>query len=482
MPCTMLWLNTGFRLSDNPALAVAIARGNPVAPVFIWPFEGEGNWPMGSASRVWMEGTLACLRESLRTRGSELIIRHRPCLAALDDLAAELGADALYFNWRYEPAARCAGEQACTYFKQRGFEVRGFNASLLAEPSELLNKQGKPYQVFTPYWRAFMQRMHVPPPIPAPECIPPPPVWPDSEPLEALSLRPKIPWDASIREAWTPGEAAAQRQLDAWCAGAMEKYAQTRDFPGDDGVSRLSPYLHFGEISPKQIWHAIMERTAGMPPHAHASAEAFLRQLAWREFAHYVLYHFPDTPAEPLRPEFAHFPWRDDREALDAWRAGHTGFPLIDAGMRELWATGWMHNRVRMITASFFTKDLLLPWQSGARWFWDTLVDADLANNSFGWQWAAGCGADAAPYFRIFNPVAQGERYDRQGVYVRRWIPELAALPDAWLHKPWKAPASELARAGVALGKTYPFPIVDHEAARARALDAFASIRGRLYC
>jgi deoxyribodipyrimidine photo-lyase len=288
--------------------------------------------------------------------------------------------------------------------------------------------------------------------------------------LDALGLLPTIPWDASFHDHWRPGEAGAQERLDSFLSEAVTGYHTQRDRPDCDGTSRLSPHLHFGEISPRQVWHALGRRTS-------RGAETFRTELGWREFAHHVLYHFPHTPEAPLRTQFERFPWDSNPRLLRAWQRGRTGYPIVDAGLRELWATGWMHNRVRMIVGSFLTKDLLISWRVGARWFWDTLVDADLANNTLGWQWVSGCGADAAPYFRIFNPAAQGERFDPQGDYVRRWVPELARLPARWIHRPWTAPTGELDAAGVRLGSEYPEPALDHALARRKALEALRSLK-----
>jgi deoxyribodipyrimidine photo-lyase len=291
-------------------------------------------------------------------------------------------------------------------------------------------------------------------------------------------LQPTIDWAAGLRAAWTPGEAGAATTLDHFLDTGIAHYAPQRDHPARAGTSRLSPHLHFGEIGPRQLWHAVHSRAAhDRQPGVMRGAERYLRELGWREFAHHLLVHFTHTPEASLRSRFDSFPWADDAAALRAWQKGRTGYPIVDAGMRELWETGWMHNRVRMIVASFLVKDLLLSWRSGAEWFWDTLVDADLANNTLGWQWTAGCGADAAPYFRIFNPVSQGQKFDPDGAYVRRWVPALAQLPPEWIHRPWEAPAPILAAAAVRLGDTYPPPIVDRRGARQRALSALASIK-----
>jgi deoxyribodipyrimidine photo-lyase len=289
-----------------------------------------------------------------------------------------------------------------------------------------------------------------------------------------LDLEPKIDWATGIRATWTPGEAGAQRELRRFLRDDFERYASERNLPGKTGTSRLSPHLHFGEISPREVWHVLLAHRNA----ANAiSVDAYLRELGWREFAYHLLFHFPFTTNEPLRREFMRFPWRTDRKLLKAWQDGRTGYPLVDAGMRELWATGWMHNRVRLVVASFLTKHLRIRWEEGAYWFWDTLVDADLANNTLGWQWTSGCGADAAPYFRIFNPLLQSEKFDPDGDYIRHWLPELTYIPTPWIHKPWLAPERILSDAGIQLGSTYPLPIVVHEEARREALAAFENIR-----
>ena len=336
--------------------------------------------------------------------------------------------------------------------------------------------QGSPYKVFTPFWKAMLAAPAPATALPRPEklrgieSI-------DGDTLDDWCLLPRNPdWAGGLRENWTPGEDGAAQRLAEFLDQGAGAYARERDRPDLAGTSRLSPHLHWGEVSPRQVWqatrHAIDAGTAG-----ETSAMAFLRQLAWRDFSVNLLFHWPDFPERSWRQEFDAFPWRDDEAAFAAWCHGRTGYPIVDAGMRELWTTGWMHNRVRMITASFLIKDLLIPWQRGEAWFWDTLVDADLGNNAAGWQWVAGSGADAAPYFRIFNPVSQGEKFDPKGNYVRHWVPEIARLPDAVLHKPWEAPGEVLAQAGVGLGETYPAPIVDHAAARARALAGYAEVK-----
>lgn len=405
-------------------------------------------------------------------------------LAELRALAAATGASAVYWNRRYEPAAVQHDAAIKQALRGDGLDAESFNAALLFEPWTIKNLSGKPFQVFTPYWKACLAQPEQPEPVPAPRKLSAPDTWPASEPLKTLELEPRVDWAGGMRKSWTPGEKGAQRQLQRFLESALGGYGETRNIPGVAGTSRLSPHLHFGELGPRQVWHAVrshgMFGSKGRAPGSGARGEeTYLRELGWREFAHHLLFHFPHTPQEPLRPDFARFPWAKNVRALKAWQRGGTGYPIVDAGLRELWATGWMHNRVRMIVGSFLVKDLLLPWRAGARWFWDTLVDADLANNTLGWQWTAGCGADAAPYFRIFNPVSQGERFDPQGSYVRRWVPELTRVPDEFIHRPWEAPPLALAEAGVALGADYPRPLVNHSEARDRALEAFAILKSK---
>lgn len=470
---TLVWFREDLRLSDNPALAAAVERGAPIIPVFLWAPEEEGSWMPGGASRWWLDRSLAALSADLEKRGSRLIIRLGPTASALHQLLAETGAAGVFWNRRYEPSAIVRDSGLKAELRDRSIEVKTFNGALLFEPWTIQNSSGRPFRVFTPFWRTCLGETQPPPAADVPPQFIQPTKWPRSLTLQDLRLAPTIDWADGLRETWQPGEAGAQRELHRFQATALDEYQDGRDKPGVTGTSRLSPHLHFGEISPGQIWRAVQE---GMSP----ASEVYLRQLGWREFAHHVLYHFQHSPQQSLRPEFSAFPWKTDPRSLHAWTRGQTGYPLVDAGMRQLWRTGWMHNRVRMVVASFLVKHLLIGWQEGAAWFWDTLVDADLANNTLGWQWVAGCGADAAPYFRIFNPVIQGEKFDPKGAYVRQWVPELAALPDEWVHKPWKTPASVLATAGVRLGTTYPLPIVDHDSARARALAALSGMREKI--
>jgi len=465
----LLWFRRDLRLADNPALRAAVATGLPVVPVFLWDPEVNPQSAPGAASRWWLHQSLLRLEQSLRAHGSRLILRRGPTAPSLAALAAETHAHRIFASHVYDPSALRTEGPLTTDLRAAGITLELFHTGLLFPPDELRTTTGRVFQVFTPFWRACCnRRAELVPPQPAPRTLPAPRRWPSSLRLNELNLEPKIDWAAGLRATWTPGESAALARLRSFIRNGLANYATERDRPDHDGVSRLSPCLHFGEISPLQIWHAV----AGKP-----GAEPFLRQLAWREFAHHLLIAYPRTARESWNPRFRHFPWRRNRSRLTAWQRGCTGYPFVDAAMRQLWTTGWMHNRARMVVASFLVKHLLIPWQDGAAWFLDTLVDADLANNTLGWQWVAGCGFDAAPYFRIFNPIAQGEKFDPQGDYVRRWVPELRNLPSKWIHIPWLAPPAVLTAASVRLDQTYPRPIVDHAEARAAALAAFAATK-----
>jgi deoxyribodipyrimidine photo-lyase len=470
-PATLVWFRQDLRLADNPALAAALARGGPVVPVYIDADDEEGGWAPGAASRWWRHHALASLAGVLQACGSRLVLRRGAALAQLAHIAQACGADAVYWNRRYEPAARERDARTQQGLRDAGLLAESRNGSLLAEPWELRTQAGGPFRVYTPFWRKLLATIEPAQPLPAPTQLPAPAAWPDSLALDALGYLPRVRWDAGLAQHWQPGEGGAQHQLGQFVATAITRYGDRRDRPALAGTSRLSPYLHHGELSPRQVWHAVLAADPG------ARGGKFLAELGWREFSYHLLHHFPHTTDEPLRSEFAAFPWRADARLLRAWQQGRTGVPLVDAGMRELWHTGWMHNRVRMIAASYLVKNLLQPWTAGARWFWDTLVDADLAANTQGWQWTAGCGADAAPYFRIFNPVIQGERFDPQGEYLRRWLPELARLEGKALHAPWLAGAAPLAAAGVSLGRDYPLPLVSLAHSRQDALAAFAQLQ-----
>ncbi len=467
-----------LRLTDNPALLAAELRRGPVVPVFIWAPDEEGRWPPGAASRWWLHQSLAHLNETLRELGSRLVIRCGPTLETIRELIRQTGATAVYWNRRYEPAAADRDRRVAADLARNGVMAEIFNGSLLFEPAEVSTKQGEPYRVFTPFWKACRELPAPTAPSRKPTRLRAPARWPAGLALQELDLEPKIDWAAGLREAWQPGEAGAREQLARFRDDALADYPSMRDRPDRSGTSRLSPHLHFGEISVREVWHAIH----GRPPAKgrRNAVDVYARELGWREFAYHLLVHFPNTPDRPLQAAFAKFPWKRNDAVLRAWQRGRTGFPMVDAAMHELWHTGWMHNRARMVVASFLAKDLLLPWLDGARWFWDTLVDADLANNTLGWQWTAGCGADAAPFFRIFSPVKQAQKFDPDGSYVQRWLPELARLPDRWVHRPFDAPATVLAEAGIRIGETYPRPVVEHGEAARRALAVFRRHRSRL--
>lgn len=413
MTATLVWFRQDLRLRDNLALSAAVSRGEPIIPIYIWAPEDEGEWPPGAASRWWLHQSLGELDASLRKIGSRLILARGHAPDVIRRLVKASHASAVYWNDRYEPAARKCSASVQIALKDLGIEARTFNSSLLVEPDVLFNVSGKPYKVYSAYRRKLLREVPARKPLRAPARLEAPRQWPRSVALKQFKLMPRIHWYEAMEQHWQPGEAGAQAALRYFLRHGVRDYRAARERPADHGTSRLSPHLHFGEIGPCQIRHALGSRGHG---------SQFLSELVWREFAHHLLFHFPHTTTQPLRPEFEAFPWRRNQRALRAWQHGNTGVPLVDAGMRELWALGWMHNRVRMVVASLLVKNLLIPWQDGARWFWDTLVDADLANNSLNWQWVAGSGADAAPYFRIFNPLTQAKRFDPQSHYVRKWV------------------------------------------------------------
>ncbi|MCW5751919.1 MAG: deoxyribodipyrimidine photo-lyase [Alphaproteobacteria bacterium] len=471
----LVWFRHDLRLADNPALLAAIATGRPVLPVHVMEPPGASSLTPGAAARWWLHGSLAALGQDLAAHGASLLLLEGHAAEVLPDLVRQTGAASIHWNRCYEPAAIARDTALKASLRAMGLEVSSHNAALLFEPWTIRTGQDQPFKVFSPFWRACLAQGEPLAPLPAPRSINGFKNAPAGLTLAELRLLPVAPdWAGGLREAWSPGERAARARLACFLEDGLAGYAELRDRPDLPGSSRLSPHLHFGEIGPRQVWHAVRGRTIATGE--EAGAQAFLRELGWREFSHHLLHQFPELPERSFRPEFDQFPWVPDATLLIAWQRGRTGYPLVDAGMRELWRTGWMHNRVRMIAASFLVKHLLQPWMAGAAWFMDTLVDADLANNSAGWQWVAGSGADAAPYFRVFNPVLQGERFDPDGNYVRRFVPELAALPASHIHKPWTAPPSMLAECGIRLGHHYPAPIVPLEAGRHRALSAYRSM------
>ncbi|MDZ7753556.1 MAG: deoxyribodipyrimidine photo-lyase [Gammaproteobacteria bacterium] len=469
----LVWFRRDLRLADNPALSLALAQHQTVIPVYIHDPDVDHHGVPGAASRWWLHRSLLALDQELRRLGSRLQIIDGPAVERLPALARHVQAHTVTWNRLYEPASVARDATVEAALTRQGVAVSHHPGALLAEPTELHTATGTPYRVYTPYWKAHRRDVTRPLPLEAPAALPAPPDLPGAISVDHLDLLPAIPWYAGLADHWCAGERGAFDALAAFDCRAIGRYGEDRDRPDHAGTSRLSPHLHFGEITPGQVALAIQNAASD------AAAEPFLRQLVWRDFAHHLLHHFPHTVTEPFNPRFAAFPWRQDAaEDLERWQRGRTGIPLVDAGMRELWHTGWMHNRVRMAVASLLTKNLLIHWRQGEAWFRDTLVDADVANNVMGWQWTAGSGADAAPYFRIFNPVRQGQRFDPKGLYVRRWVPELAGLPDRYLHCPWEAPATALQVAGVTLDREYPAPMVDLKASRERALEAYGEVKG----
>ncbi len=472
----LVWFRRDLRLADNPALQRALANHDHVVPVFIHAPHEEAPWEPGAASNWWLHHSLSALAAQLNELGSGLVIRQGDSLACLQDLIKETGADAVYWNRLYEPAVIARDKVVKASLRETDIEAESANAALINEPWEVETDSGAPYKVFTPYWRKAREVLGALTVAAAPESLSSGEL-PESIELDELKLLPTLRWADGFADEWQPGEKGAHAKLDAFLDGVIADYAEGRNHADQAATSRLSAHLHFGEISPRQIAVAVQQAVAGTAAWDN-SADKYLSEVGWREFAYHLLYHFPETTDQPLHKRFESFPWRDgDNEDFAAWCAGDTGIPMVDAGMRELWATGYMHNRVRMVVASLLTKNQQISWLEGARWFWDTLVDADLASNTLGWQWTAGCGADAAPFFRVFNPVRQGERFDTSGEYVRRWCPELKGLSQKNLHQPWEATADELEEAGVVLGESYPKPVVDLKTSRQDALDAYAVIK-----
>lgn len=465
-PCTIHWFRQDLRLSDNPALTAAAKEGT-VLPIYILDDSNAGDPAMGAASRWWLHRSLQALNDSLG--GALLFYEGNPQEIFLEFLNRH-SVEAIFWNRCYEPWRMHRDAQLKTRLKEAGIRVESYNSALLWEPWQIHKEDGSPYKVFTPFYRKGCLQAPVPRrPLPVPKR----PQWVCDEKslsLDSLKLLPQPRWDLKLEPHWHIGEEGAQRRFAQFIEEGLPNYGEGRDFPAKPCVSRLSPHLHFGEISPHQLWYEVRVW-------ANKHVEHFCSELGWREFSYHLLYHHPHLPKKNLQAKFDGFPWRTDASALKAWQTGQTGVPMVDAGMRELWQTGYMHNRLRMIVGSFLVKNLRLHWHEGERWFWDTLVDVDLANNSAGWQWIAGCGADAAPYFRIFNPVIQGQKFDPQGSYVRQFVPEIAALPNKFLFNPWEAPPALLEEAHIELGTTYPRPCVDLKHSRQEALVAFQSLR-----
>ncbi|MGB0733074.1 MAG: cryptochrome/photolyase family protein [Pontibacterium sp.] len=460
------WFRRDLRLADNPSLMLA-SQHTQVLPVYILDDKNAGDWHMGGASRWWLHHSLQALNQALDGKLNIYVGRAEDIITSLCE---RFEVEAVYWNRCYEPWRMRRDAKIKASLHAKGIHAQSANGSLLWEPWRVCQRDGSPYQVFSPFYRKGCLKAEPPRlPLPAPASLSP---LTDQArcSLDSLGLLPKIPWDQQLVPHWEIGEQGAQNRLSQFIAHSIDHYKEGRNQPAEPFVSRLSPYLHFGEISPHQVWHAIRQQGA------NKHTEHFCSELGWREFSYHLLFHQQDLPTKNLQPQFDRYPWQTHSEHLQAWQTGNTGIPFVDAGMRELWQTGYMHNRVRMVVGSFLTKNLMIDWREGERWFWDTLVDADLANNSASWQWIAGCGADPAPYFRIFNPVSQAQKFDPNGDYIRRYVPELSELPNDYIHQPWSAPALLLQASGITLGQTYPKPIVDIKASRDDALAVYEAL------
>ncbi len=472
----IVWFRQDLRLSDNPALFEAARTGAEIIPLYILDDLTPGIWKPGGASKRWLYFSLQSLSEDLSSLGLSLILRKGDPLDILKEVVKETKSSGIYWNRRYEPFHIEKDVAVNREFSKIGIECKNFKASLLLEPHEVSPKSGGYFKVFTPFWNSCLKSIETEKDLPVPSLIPYKKTI-ASEDLSDWKLFPRPDWGAEFDKNWTPGEKHAKKRLQTFSEKCIEEYPYHRDFPYESGTSLLSPHLHFGEISPRQIWNAVQKILASHPgPEKKQACEKYLSEIGWREFAHHLLYRIPGLPTKPFKQNFEAFPWSDNKDFLVLWQKGKTGYPIVDAGMRQLWRIGWMHNRVRMIVASFLTKHLLIHWIEGEKWFYDTLVDADLANNAAGWQWVAGCGADAAPYFRIFNPILQSAKFDPEGKYIKKWVPELANLPTKYIHNPAEAPEEELRKAGVVLGVTYPFPLVDLAEGRKKALELYSAL------
>jgi deoxyribodipyrimidine photo-lyase len=472
MSSTLLWLRDDLRVDDNPALTEAASLGDPLTVVYVLDEGSAGVRPLGGAAKWWLHRSLRELAAALEAAGSRLLLRRGRAADVIADLAGQTGATNLLWNRRYGGPERAIDSRVKSWAAEHGARAESFQASLMFEPWTVRTGAGGPYKVFTPFWKACLDGTEPRLPLDAPHRLPPPAPavaggLPASDALESWGLLPRRPdWSAGLAGTWAPGEAGARRRLEDFLDGPASEYGTGRDLPGIEGTSRLSPHLRFGEISPFRIWHALRER---FPHQAPADVRIFRSELGWREFCWQLLYENPSLATRNYRPEFDRFGWQTPSDAeLAAWRQGRTGYPLVDAGMRQLWQTGWMHNRVRMAAASFLVKNLLADWRLGEAWFWDTLVDADAASNPANWQWVAGSGADASPYFRIFNPVTQSKKFDAEGRYLREYLPELSAVDGRTIHEPWKAGGA---------APEYPEPIVGLPESRARALETYQQLK-----
>lgn len=479
MKSAIVWFRQDLRLTDNPALAAALQNNHQVIPVYCFTLDESGDWPPGEASRWWLHHSLTSLANDIKNCGSKLIIRNGPSLKALLELVKISGAISVYCNALYEPAHIARDKIVREALQKIGVTFNYYHGNLLLPPSQVTNQSGLPYRVYTPFYRFYVKNGFDTQLASRPRRLPAVTAQLKSLSVTSLKLLPPIAWYKEFKNCWQPGEDGALSNLKLFCNNDLADYPETRDIPSIDGTSRLSPHLHFGEISPRQVI-AVLNKIAHTSKLTGVSRgrDTVVRQIIWRDFAHHILVHFPHTTGKPFLESFSKFPWkRSDKKFLTAWQKGNTGIPLIDAGMRQLWKTGTMHNRVRMIVASLLAKNANLHWINGARWFWDTLVDADLANNSMNWQWVAGCGVDAAPYFRIFNPVTQGKKFDPDGDYVKKWIPELAGFPKRYIHEPWNAPDKLQQETGIIIGKDYPKPVIDISETRKQALSHYNDLR-----
>ena len=466
-----------LRLADNRGWHAAARSEFPIIALYVLDDETSETWKMGGASRWWLHHSLTSLANDLQALGGQLILRRGVWHEKIAAFAQKVNAAEVYWSRVYEPYAAKCEEALYEQLQEADIDGKRFRGTLLFEPEHVRTLDDNPYKVFTPFWKSCLKKDAPNATLKAPKTIKFAAKPPGSEDLDDWALLPTSPnWAGGLSETWSPGEAGAWERLQAFVDGPVKNYKDARDKPAEHGTSMLSPHLHFGELSPRQVWHATRNATARSSKN-QTGADVFLSEIGWREFSYHLLHHWPTLPDAPFKEKFKSFPWRRDAKALRAWEKGQTGIPIVDAGMRQLWHTGWMHNRVRMIVASLLVKNVLVHWRDGEDWFWDTLVDADLASNAAGWQWVAGSGADAAPYFRIFNPVTQSAKFDPDGTYLRRWVPEINDLPKKYIHDPSSAPDEILEAAGVVLGRTYPRAIVDLKETRVRALDAYKQIK-----
>lgn len=475
-----LWLiQNDLRLLDNQALSQASSLGT-VLPVFIYSEALKKMLTPGSASKWWLHHSLESLLKRLNSQGLNMLFLEEDLLEGLGEILKKVKVKKVFWNKSYSPLIKESCSRLIKFLEKEEISWSACEGTLLAPPSKLLKKDGTPYLVYTAFWKNFLKSYEEKGLLKAPKL--------KEHSKELMSLKFKnladlkllpdgLSWDEEFYKSWKPGEEEALRKCKRFLKKEVLDYESQRNFPSEKGTSRLSPSVHFGEIHPHRVLSLLQKEHGLLQSIGSSHIVQYSKEILWREFAYHLFYHFPTLERKALKQEFKKFPWKRNKKKLLAWKKGKTGYPIVDAGMRELWTTGWMHNRVRMIVASFLVKHLNIPWQEGADYFLETLLDADLPNNSAGWQWVAGCGADAAPFFRIFNPKTQGEKFDKQGSYVKKWCPELKHLPEKWIHAPEEAPKEVLEKAGLVLGESYPFPIVDHKEARGEALWNYDQMR-----